>query len=262
MKYWLMIVLVVTVALTGVMAACTKTQEKMAPPVAIVKIEVTASTWREGEQPYDVYGAIKGKLERTGFKVVPEESMVYDAVLSVNYTEERFGLYGRQYQNATEWGTRITCYLELVDNTGGELFLKRIKARTPTTAVDLHQDAIFDLMDQAFFRHLGAIIASKFGVGDEVSVLIDTLQDSGSHSDFRVEAIVILGETGDSRVMEPLILALEDTDSSVRMAAVYTLGYMGDERALDPLIQVRLSDEDTWDAALEASAQIKYRLGQ
>jgi len=245
MKHWLMIGLVAVVALTGVMTACTATPKKTAPPVATIKIEATTTTWREGKQPHDIYGTIKEKLEETGFEVVPVESTVYDAILLVDYTEDRGALYGRQYQPATEWGTRITCHLGLVDNTQTLIFYKRIDASTPPEAGELYWAALEDLWDQAYFMHLGAIIASKFGVGDEVSVLIDTLQDSDSDSYTRVKAIVVLGETGDPRVIEPLILALEDTDSSVRMAAAGALGQTGDERALDPLIHAWVNDKDT-----------------
>ena len=73
-----------TIILAGLSGCVTPPAEEV-PPVAqilaTIKIKVTSSTWREGEEPYDIYSATKEKLERVGFKVVSEESASYDAAL-------------------------------------------------------------------------------------------------------------------------------------------------------------------------------------
>ena len=68
-----------TIILAGLSGCVTLPAEEEAPaeeepPVAqvsaTIKLKVTSSTWREGEEPYDIYSATKEKLERAGFKVV------------------------------------------------------------------------------------------------------------------------------------------------------------------------------------------------
>jgi len=256
MKRWLMIGLVV-VALGGVLAACVTTpeegipQEEVAPtpqeepPLTInasIKIEATASTWREGEQPYDIYSAIKQKLEKVGFEVVPQESMVYDATLVIDYSENK----GRGYSitglgPTAGYGTNITCILKLDAKTRGLIFEKRISASTSYKSSALYWDAVDDFEDAVYFKYLGGFIATKFGVGDGVSVLILALEDEDI--DTQCEAVEALGEIGDERAVEPLIQALKDENWHVRWDAAEALGEIGDERAVEPLIQA-LKDED------------------
>lgn len=52
-----------------------------------------------------------------------------------------------------------------------------------------------------------------------------------------------LGETGDTRAVQPLITAIQDEDDFVRWAAAGALFAIGDERALDPLA-ANLRDDD------------------
>jgi len=52
----------------------------------------------------------------------------------------------------------------------------------------------------------------------------------------RQAAAESLGELGDTRAVEPLIVALEDSDSLVRHRAAEALGKLGDKRAVEPLI--------------------------
>jgi HEAT repeat protein len=60
----------------------------------------------------------------------------------------------------------------------------------------------------------------------------------GYQSDWsiRKQAAKVLGEIGDSRAVEPLIAALEDSTGSVVFDAAIALGQIGDLRAIEPLI--------------------------
>jgi len=210
-----------------------------------IKIEASASTWREGEQPYDIYGAIKEKLEEVGFEVVPEESTDYDAILHVDYEETKGAPYtpiGRE--SIAGYGTNITCDLRLVDKAQSTIFETEIRATTPyQTSGSLYSDAIFMFKTKLYFEYLGEIIASKLGVGGATAVepLIRALGDENSN--VRMEAAKALGELGDATAVEPLIQALGEEDAGVRRYTAEALGKIGDERAVEPLIYA-LEDED------------------
>ncbi len=60
----------------------------------------------------------------------------------------------------------------------------------------------------------------------------------------RVQAVQVLGSSGNWRVVKPLIAALKDEDSGVREAAVWGLGKIKDVEAVEPLIAA-LKDEDS-----------------
>ena len=190
-----------------------------------IKIEATASTWREGKQPYDIYGAVKQKLEKVGFDVVPQESTDYNAILFLDYEEAQGDPYTWGYGGSPtgDCGTNITCHLRLDDKAQNTMFKTKIFATTPSlvTSGTLYSSALDDFKDKAFFKYLGEfiseIIASKSAVGDEVSVLIRALGDEDES--VRWKAAEALGQTGDARAVEPLIQALKDESWLVRSAA-------------------------------------------
>ena len=181
-------------------------------PISI-KIEATTSTWRDAE-PYDIYGAIEEKLESFGFKVVSKAGEPYDAILFVEYEETKGGSY-----TGGGYGTNIRCSLELRDNTGNLLFEKVISASTSYFVIGktLYADALNNFKSKLYFKYLGEMIATGFGMGDEFSVIISALEDEDS--DVRAEAADALGEIGDARAVEPLTQALEDEDAYVRYQA-------------------------------------------
>ena len=214
-----------------------------------IKIDITSSTWRKGEEPYDIYGAIKEKLEKAGFEVV---HAAYDATLFVDYKEKTGALYGTYAGR----GTNIRCLLKLYDKTNNLLFQKEISARTAAVVSffegqdpkeRVYQSAVRNFEDDVYFEYLGEIIASKFGVGDEVSILISALEDEDR--DTQRSAAKALGEIGDVRAVGPLIAALLKQEKEawvgvmVRSSAAEALGKIGDARAVEPLIHA-LKDED------------------
>ncbi len=69
----------------------------------------------------------------------------------------------------------------------------------------------------------------------------------------RYAAAAALGEIGDSRAFESLILALKDESSGVRWSAAEALGKLGDPRAVESLV-ASLTDKERWvrDRAAEA----------
>ena len=176
----LALLLCCTIILTGLSGCATPAAEKapsVAPISATIKLKVTSSTWRESEEPYNIYSATKEKLERVGFKVVSEEGDSYDAALFIDYKETK----GREYIGGDR-GTSIGCALKLYDKTDNLLFEKKMLASTSSVVRGrtLYGDAINDFKSEVYFKYLGEIIATKFGVGDEVSVLITALKDEDS----------------------------------------------------------------------------------
>lgn len=134
-------------------------------PVSI-KIEAIASTWRDGEEPYDIYSEIEAKLANVGFKVVSEVGEPYDALLSVEYEESFGGAYTRGGS-----GTNIRCNLKLFDNIGNLLFENEIYASSPDSVVLREGKSLYDNTLQIFegtfyFKNLGEVIATKLGFGN------------------------------------------------------------------------------------------------
>ena len=72
------------------------------------------------------------------------------------------------------------------------------------------------------------------------------------------KAAEALGEIGDARAVEPLILALKDEYWEVRRRAAEALGEIGDARAVEPLKKA-LNDESRGvrEAARDALEKIK-----
>ena len=63
---------------------------------------------------------------------------------------------------------------------------------------------------------------------------------------------------GDRRVVNPLIQALNDSDSDVRGMAAYTLGVIGDARATYPLIDLASNDENEQVRKIATSALERF----
>ena len=61
----------------------------------------------------------------------------------------------------------------------------------------------------------------------------------------RVESAKALGNIGDIRAVEPLIIALKDKSSKVRKAVANALGTIGDTSALEPLLLLSIKDSDS-----------------
>jgi HEAT repeat protein len=121
-------------------------------------------------------------------------------------------------------------------------------------------------------RFWSAVSLVKLHYGPAVEYLVDVLRNDASVLQ-RASAAYSLGEFGDIRAVEPLIMSLkEEKDdaiwgANVRWHAAEALGKLADERALPILKWVREHDqgETTWDArvrdaASEAISRIESRL--
>lgn len=74
------------------------------------------------------------------------------------------------------------------------------------------------------------------------------------------QAVQALAKIGSLEVIEPLLWALGDDDSSVRKSAAEALGSMGDSRAIKPLAKaLKDKNEDVREAAREALERIKAK---
>lgn len=78
---------------------------------------------------------------------------------------------------------------------------------------------------------------------DTLETLIGAL--AVDHVDIRFKVAKTIGELGDPRCVELLLLALIDEDIIMRDGAAQALGEYGDERAVEPLIKA-LKDEYKW----------------
>jgi HEAT repeat protein len=68
-----------------------------------------------------------------------------------------------------------------------------------------------------------------------------------------------LGDLGNKKAVEPLIVALKDYDHNVRREAAKALGRIGDARAIEPLIgTLKDSDRDVCKEAAKALEALKY----
>ena len=68
-----------------------------------------------------------------------------------------------------------------------------------------------------------------------IALLKESLNSGGSSSQQRV--IAVLGQTQDSRAIEPVLKAFESSDQDLRQAAIGALGTIGDKQAVDTLIR-------------------------
>ena len=209
--------------------------------LATIKIDVTSSTWREGEEPYDIYSAIKERLEEAGIEVASEGRSDYDALLLVDYEESKGGEYGLESKVGMGiYGTRISCDLTLRDKKDNLLLEYTISSGTSSTVsavVGLYRGAINNFENKAVFKYLGDIIASKLGADD--TALLETLLTDLESPDwkFRDGAAEALGVIGGERALDPLIhTLLEDDNINVVVEAAEALGKIGDEKAVEPLI--------------------------
>jgi len=222
-------------------------------PISI-KIGAIASTWRDGEEPYDIYAAIGEILASTGIKVVSEVDEPYDALLFVEYEETK----GINFNN-TDFGTDIDCSLELRDKIGNLLFRININGGTKVSSAGLlllyenetlYSKAIDDFKDEVYLEYLGQIIATGFGFGDVVPALTPSLDDEDSI--VRANAESALHWINNCRFVDDLILDLKDKNEKTRLFAVFDLRDIGDIRAVEPLIQVLLDDE-SWSVRMNVA---------
>ena len=113
-------------------------------------------------------------------------------------------------------------------------------------------------MKYVYVRKNAVEALGKIGDNRAVEPLIAALNDSDS--DVREYAADALGEIGDKRAVEPLIVALRDSNDNVRNNSVWALGKIGDKRAVEPLI-ASLKDSDSVRSEAAIALVTIYRKG-
>lgn len=232
-----------------------------------IYVDINSSTWKGWGEPFDIYSAIKEKLEKAGFEVVANDNNTHNATLLVDYKEEM----GSKYCTGTSCGfaTNIACNLKLYDKDHHLLFVKEIKADwsdrdylsyTGVISYYLYDRALEAFEEKSWFVCLGEIVSGKYSIGDEVPALIIVLKED-KDEDIRKSAAYVLGEIGDKRAVEPLIYTLKDKSkwdrgsvsaARVRASAAAALGKIGDKRAVEPLIDAVNNDEGVSRSAARA----------
>lgn len=119
-----------------------------------------------------------------------------------------------------------TLFNEEETKTGAldQVFQRIGEPAIPSLVSALSDDLLYDTA-QAILVDLGE---------PAVTALIDTLQDPSPGQ--RINAIYILGETGDRRAFQPILASLKDSDAGVRLAAATTLGGYQNPAAIQPLV--------------------------
>jgi HEAT repeat protein len=87
-----------------------------------------------------------------------------------------------------------------------------------------------------------------------VEKLLKMLEDERTQNlNARVNAAIVLGKSGNSRAVKPLLRMLEDENANIRQTAVAALGEIGSAQVIKPLINV-LKDENADVRATAATA--------
>jgi HEAT repeat protein len=127
------------------------------------------------------------------------------------------------YLNYLKWTEPLALMLELVDGEEQAVRVVRLALE-----VDLRLGA----------RLAGAV---KYGFQEKTVGLL--MREIEERKIPKLYAIELLGESRSDKAIEPLILALKDSDSNVRKNAVEALGKIGSDKAIEPLI-LALKDSD------------------
>lgn len=240
-----------------------------------IKLEINTSSWNKWRKPYDIERTIKKKLKGVGFQVVGSNASVYDARLKVMYSEGKGKLYIIQPNlsrlgspskldvQGTLYGTLITCQIELQSIDGKALFSKTITGGTDSNfkieGNSISSEYCYELAVQSFegqfyYKYLCELLATRFGKGDEISILLSAFDDADHVSTSTKNEIV--KDLGDVKAIEPLVaVLLKDLNGFTRAYAAYTLGRIGDAEAVDALLSV-LNDPDVRLSAISALGRI------
>lgn len=241
-----------------------------------IKLEINTSSWNKWRKPYDIERTIKKKLKGVGFQVVDSNASVYDARLKVMHSEEKGKIYtikpnlsrlgspSKLDVQGTLYGTFITCQIELQSIAGKALFSKTITGGTDSNfkieGNSISSEYCYELAVQSFegqfyYKYLGEVLATRFGKGDEISILLSAFDDA-DHVSTKNEIVELLGDLGDVKAVEPLVaVLLKDRNGYTRAYAAYALGRIGDAGAVDALLSV-LNDPDVRLSAISALGRI------
>ncbi|TES86793.1 MAG: HEAT repeat domain-containing protein [Candidatus Aminicenantes bacterium] len=214
----------------------TEEEKQVLKKTKVIRLIVKVSTWREGEARYDFEKAIKQRLTKKGFEVVPEDTSEYDATLFADCEEARGSYFSGPPGSLSN---ALGCRIRLEHKRFGLVFEKTFwnTAPWPYLWSNSYEAGVKNLEEgELHFKYLGDIILAKLGREDEVVIMIKALQDKAWT--IRMEAAGILRGLKDPRGVEPLIATLSDSRPDVVESAIYALECFGDKRAVKPLIDV------------------------
>jgi PKD repeat protein len=253
------------------------------PPLALIRIDTVTSTYLNSTLgTTTVEEDVRDSLRRACFLVTPKNNDNYDASLLVDYKEEEYAQFVNEQGLPVGKGTKIICDIKLIDEQGFLLYERGYSAATGGGTYifqgplpDLYRDAYYKFKYDVYFKYLGDMLATKFGIGDEFNVLVSASKDevysvrlnaldalkeldeeravepitsvllSDEETTIRIHAAEALGQIGGEAVVEPLIEALGDENSLVRANVAEALGKVGDERAVGPLTDLLNDDSES-----------------
>lgn len=212
----------------GAQANLRSTEEK-SEHTKTIRLVVNASTWRIGQQPYDIAGEVKRKLEQEGFrvattKVQPESASgptveaasltapEDDCTLSIDYREEK----GSEYSNSTKTrkgtSTKIFCTIKLSRDKGVAVFEHNIGpephsfwvylAKDSDITTALYSSALKYLQANPLYKYLGKIVRAELTKQDSLPIIASALGDRDSDT-IKLTANILAG-MGDKRAIGPL----------------------------------------------------------
>lgn len=117
------------------------------------------------------------------------------------------------------------------------------------------KDPVVQIRASEVLIHIGSP-----SVASLIAVLETGIENQASQHDLDTtwRAVMILGEIGDRRAVETLIVALSHEEPVVRMLAVEALGNIGDRAAIAPLVEL-LSDWQTRHRAAGVLEKLKWK---
>lgn len=145
------------------------------PPVEkTARLAVTATTWREGEKPWDVAAALADRLRRAGVGVDEKGA---DGVVTVAYEEtkgEGYSSFG--VGEPTSWGTKIACTLT-VRRAGdaADALTFRFSGGTPYAVKEntgLFEAAVESVKRDELFQKSGALVAAALGMNSALPAIL------------------------------------------------------------------------------------------
>ena len=228
---------------------CENDLRKNKQKIHTIKIVTKIRSWRKWEKPFNIEKNLKSKLKEMGFKLFPDESDSFDAVMYVNYSEA-MGVLLRSGNTKLGYTTDIICRLKLISDRKILLFDKSIEwlqtrlspgsiylfPKLPRNQNELYDQNITSFQKVIYWQYLDRFLLSQLSGEDEIQVLKEILGDA-NETEFRKKAAKELGKSGDVRAVDSLINSLNDRPNVVQDIIV-ALGEIRDPKAVNPLINI------------------------
>lgn len=187
-----------------------------------VVLKVQATTWREGETPFDIQSAFTEKLEAVGIQAVPETAPAKDAIVLLDYKETKgrgYSTFGMGEPN--DYGTDIELNITVLSAGTAEVLLKLPISTSPPSYIDdgmnVYGASVKAFREDDLSKAAGSFVGAALGMKSAMSGVIACAVWLES----RDTALALLKTTGyepsDAREKAMLAIAREDYDACVAL---------------------------------------------